>query len=363
MDFTPVPEDDEDASMRDVDNEDVASELSSAMSNVQVAGSAASPPFKRYEYADSDIEVDNTLVVSEEEYHRESPPAGKRKIISPTTEHFNRGVDTNELRAHGWDDDHITLMQKISMRGFEPLMPAYWKFDYSFMPDALFSDTDDAFVSSARGDQFRAIGAFEKLLEMGGRVRDRLVLDSRTTPEHQSCKQIRDYMRWAEADAQLDPHTSIPLLVFVHGPENTPATELQEMARRKCAKLAARWRAALRVAKSVERSPTSTSRSSRKSTSTQLDYPIPTLYAIIASRTLVALTAYNSADAEPQVKSAAFFDMADPAYDVWNALAVAVVVCHVRNVMVRVGEERGLGLSVVERMASGKRGMSEDPDA
>ena len=356
MDYTLDDEDEEDIEMRYEDD----SEISEALSNIRVSRSPSNRS-KGYEYADSDVEVDTTLVVTEEEYHRESPPTGRRKIISPTTEHFNRGVDTTELREHGWDDDHITLMQKLSMRGFEPLMPAYWKFDYSFMPDALFSADNDAFVSSARGDQFRAIVAFEKLLEMGGRVRDRLVLKGRTQPEQQSCRQVRAYMKWADEDARLDARTSIPLVVFVNGPADTPATELQETARRRCARLADRWREALRATPSIETSPAS---SSKKSTTTNLTYPIPTLYAIIASRTLVALTAYSPSDdseGEPQVKSAAFFDFADPAYDVWNSLAMAIVVCHVRNVQVRIAEETGVGARV--EGSRGRRTVSEDPDA
>lgn len=379
MAYIDEEEQDQDIIMQYEEDDEDASELSTAMSNIRVDRSPSSPYSKGYEYLDSDIEVDTTQVVSEEEYHRESPPAGRRKLISPTTEHFKRGVDTSELRAHGWGDDHITLMQRLSLRGFEPLLPAYWKFDYSFMPDALFSTTDDAFVSSVRGDQFRAIAAFEKLLEMGGRVRDRLILQGPTGPEQQSCRQVRAFMRWAEADAQLDPRTAIPIMVLENAPADTPATVLQENARKKCAKLAKRWHDALRVTQSIEFAPTSSkskkSRKSTASTQTQLAYPIPTLYAIIASHTLVALTAYNPADSvvedasEPQIKSAAFFDMKDSAYDVWNALAIAIIVCHVRNVQARLAEQTGVGVRAgTPGDGSGKgrkrgRSVGSDPDA
>lgn len=354
-------DEDEDVEMEDSDD---PSEISTALSNIRVDRSPSSQRSRGYEYRDSDIDADTTVIVDEEAYHRKSPPAGRRKIISPITAHFKRRVDTSELRANGWDDDHITLMQKLSMRGFEPLMPAYWKFDFSFMPDALFSETDDAFVSSVRSDHFRAIGAFEKLLELGGRVRDRLVLEGKTQPEQQSCRQIRAFIRWAEADAQLDPRTSIPILTIESAAAGTPAIVLQENARKKCAKLAKRWRDALRVTQSIEVSPPASPSKRSKSISTHLSSPPPTLYAIVASHTLVALTAYNPADdkgGEPQVKSAAFFDMKDAAYDVWNALAIAIIVCHVRNVQVRIAEETGIGFRPGTPGSGSK--ASEDPDA
>lgn len=362
--YPPSIEEDGDIEMHDVEEND-CSELSDAMSNIRVNRSPSSQRSKGYDYQDSDIEVDTTVVVSEEEYHGESPAAGRRKLISPTTEHFRRGVDANELRANGWNDDYIVLMHKISMRGFEPLMPAHWKFGFSFMPDALFSDTDDAFVSSARADHFRASREFEKLLEMGSRVRDRITEKGRTRPEQQSCNQVRTFLRWAEKDAQLDSRTAIPTLAFVHVPQGTPASDLQEKARKKCAKLASRWRDALRVKQSIEFTPRSAK--SRSSNSTRLAHAMPTLYAIVASHTLVALTAYNPTDdsaGEPQVKSAAFFDMADPVYDVWNALALAIVVCHVRNVQLKMAEDTGIGLRPGTPGSRGRsRSVSEDPDA
>ena len=337
----------------DIDEEH---EDASDVSDIHLA--KPSPP-KGYEYEDSDIEVDSTLVVSEEEYHRET--SNRRRLRSPPKD--EGGVSTEDLRDQGWDDDHIVLVQRIMNRGFEPLMPHHWKFDYRFMPDALFAEDDEAFISSVRNDHYRGLMALEKLLELGGRVRDRILLqkklNGRVRPEEQTRRMLNEYIKWADQDANLDPQTSIPLLALEMKPANTPAIELQENAKRKLARLAARYREAFRISPSIETTsphPHNPLLSDNK----LLTHPLPTLYALIASHTLIALVAYNPNAAAPGVKSVAFFDMKDRDYDVWNALALACVVCHLRNVRVRIREVTGVGGK--GRDEEGKE-SSDDPDA
>jgi len=344
MDHTPDLDYDGDTQMDD-DEED---ELASGMSTIRVGHS----PSLREEYEDEDLDIEETIVVSEAEYARTTPK--RKRIIDLPKEHESRGVSTEELRAHGWDDDHITLVQHIAMRGFEPLLPKHWKFDYRFMPDALFEQDDDAFISSVRGDHYRGVMALEKLFELGARTRDRVLLDGRVTPEEQVRRQLTAYMKWAEADAGLDTRTAIPLITLEMKPSGTPAAELQENARCKLARLAARYTEAFRVRQSIENSPTT------DSTSTKLSYPVPTLYAFIASHTVVALAAYRHDDPERKVKPVAFFDMKDKDHDVWNALALAIVVCHARNVQVRIAEETGVG---VKQHDAPREEPEDDPDA
>ena len=366
VDLTPEIDDESDVVEGDGEEreDDEAGDASSSSSNIRVAPSSSSkspsskPSTRGYEHEDEEdsIDIDETLVISEEEYQRSTPK--KKKVISPTTEHFSRGVSTEELRAQGWDDEHITLVQKLAMRGFEPLMPHYWKFDYRFMPDALFSATDEAFICSVRGDHYRGMMALEKLLELGGRVRDRVYLKGRVKPEEQTRRMLSEYMKWADDDSGLDRKTAIPLLALETKPADTPATELQANARRKLARLAARYREAFRISQSIEGSPGSR-------TSAQLSHPVPTLYAFIASHTLVALVAYNPDDEQPEIKSVAFFDMKDKDYDVWNVLALAITLCHVRDVQIRISEETGLGVKDARAgEEEGEEGVgSDDPDA
>ncbi len=293
----------------------------------------SSTPADHESFYDEYAEGDTSLLVSEQDYA--SPR--RKKIISPTQEAFDRGITDAELREQGWDDDHIVLVQKIAMRGYEPLLPHHYKFEWPFYPDALFADDDNAFLTTLSGRFFRGSKALGRLFELGGRVRDCVLLNGRTTPEQQTKKMVKEYIKWADADANLDTTSAIPMLAIECQPSSIPAARLQEKARAKLDKLAARYRTAFRVNQSIERSPTSRA-------STVLAHPIPTLYAIVASGTLVALVAYNPADENPDVKPIAFFQMNDTAYDVWNALALAIIICHVRNIQIRIAEETGLGV-------------------
>ena len=370
MGYTPEFQDDSDVEMDDVDYEDahnqngeVEEDDELSVDNIRVAKSPSSRARSRsssshrsspkgydYEPASPDAEVDRSVVVSEEEYNRDSPYR-KMRVISPTKAQFSRGVSTEELRQQGWDDDHITLVQKLAMRGFEPLMPAHWKFNYRWLPDALFADNDDAFVSSVRGDHYHAIMALEKLFELGSRVRDRVFLNGRVKPEEQTRRGVTEFIKWAEQDSGQDRRTAIPMLALECKSNDVEVEKIQASAKRKLARLAFRYREAFRVSNSIEASPVSR-------TSTLLAYPVPTLYAIIASHTLIALVAYKPDEDDPEIKSVAFFDMKDKDYDVWNALALAIAVCHVRNVQMRIAEDTGIGL----KSANFEEDVEDDPD-
>jgi hypothetical protein len=348
-------EDEEDDDSEDEDEDDSDADevmrddegLSSMFSTVRVDASPTPDDF--LEEYDSELDVDETRVVDDGEYH--NTPV-KRKITTLPEEQKAFGVGSSEMRAAGWDDDYITLVQKIKMRGREPLMPQSWRFNFRSMPDGLFAVDDDAFVSSMCNQQFRAEKALEKLLDLGGLVRDSDIVGSRTRPEIQIRRMMEVYQKWAALDSGLDPHTAIPLIALETKPAGYSVTDLHQNANRKLARLAARYREAFRVLESTENSP-------KSKASTQYSYPVPTLYAIVSSHTLIALMAYKPEDPMPDAKPIAFFDMTDSNYDVWNALALAIMVCHARNVQVRIAEDTGLGVQVPGRK---RRAVSEDPD-
>ena len=300
------------------------------MSNIRVG----------YGYGDDEPEPEDLTVISEEEY--EEKFYGKRKkIVSPTAEMFAHCISIDKLRDEGWDDDHITLVKHITMRGFEPLMPSYWKMDFAFMPDALFAQDDDAVISSAQGKHFHATKALDTLIELGGRMRNWLTNSHNgMTPEREAERMLKKYVKWLDRDCGLDLKTVIPQVIIQSHPADTPGNELAESAKRKLAKLASRYREAFKVRQSIESSP--------GSTSTHMSYPIPTLYAIVASNTLIAVGAYNPNDDEPDLKKVCFLEMSDPNYDVWSVLALAIVFCHTRDVQIRIAEETGLGFKTEE---------------
>ncbi|KAK0258611.1 hypothetical protein LTR35_018148 [Friedmanniomyces endolithicus] len=308
---------------------------------------------------DSDIDHDTTLIVSEAEY---ASPI-RRKVINLPTEAFSRGVSTEDLQAEGWTDEHILLVQKLALRGFEPLLPKYWQWDFAYLLDALFEppgEEEKAFIRSnhsapTNNHHFRGVKALINLMEMSGRVRDTFLSEGRMRPEVQTRKYVKQFLKWTNQDADLDLQTGIPVLAFEVQPAGTPHAVIDENARRKMARLHERYREAFRAEPSIENSPSKT-----RSTPNTIAHAIPQIYALIASHTLVALVAFrpDSHLPEQEVRTVAFFDLRDKDYDVWNSLAMAIVGCHVRDVRVRVAEETGVGMKV-----PGMEVEVDDPDA
>ena len=291
--------------------------------------------------------VDEAEVLSDDEFTDGSPY--KRKLISPEEAEFERDFSAEELREQGWDDDHITLVERLVLRGLEPVLPADWKFSYPWVPDNLFCKDDDSFVCSVKDEMAHSQKAFDELLEMSSRIRDGIFWNKdkepkdqviRSLPEMQGKAWIEKFTKWCDRDSGLDLKRAIPMLTIVARPKEVTSESLQRIARKKLARHAQQWKEAFRVRHSIENSPLSHA-------STVLSYPIPTLYAIIASHNLVALVAYRpDLGEEADIKSVLLMDNSNVNYDFWNALAVAVVVCHVRDVRVRIAEETGIGLKV-----------------
>ncbi|KAK5688550.1 hypothetical protein LTS10_000528 [Elasticomyces elasticus] len=324
------------------EREDDMGDLAVDISATHLRSSSQSPDF-----SEADFE---TSFVSEAEYGSPS----RRKVISLPTEASSRGVSTEELRAEGWSDDHITLMQRLALRGFEALLPEYWKYDFPYLPDVLFqrgNDDERTFVSSVRHDHIRGIKAIIKLFEMGGRIRDRLIVRDNLTPELQARKIVQEYIKWTDRDADLDIRTAIPIIAIEAPVFKTSNDIIEANTLRKMKRLYSRYREAFRAHQSIENSPSS------DSTSNLLSQPVPQIYGLIASRTLVVLVAYRPDTPEQHVRTVMIFDFKDKDYDVWSSLALAIILCHARDVRCSVAEETGLGVKV-----PGQQVEEDDPD-
>ncbi|KAK5714707.1 hypothetical protein LTR17_017097 [Elasticomyces elasticus] len=324
------------------EREDDMGDLAADISATHLRSSSQSPDF-----SEADFE---TSFVSEAEYGSPS----RRKVINLPTEASSRGVSTGELRAEGWSDDHITLMQRLALRGFEALLPDYWKYDFPYLPDVLFqrgNDEERTFASSVRQDHIRGIKAIIKLFEMGGRIRDRLIIRDNLTPELQARRIVQEYIKWTDRDADLDIRTAIPIIAIEAPVFKTSNDIIEANTLRKMKRLYSRYREAFSAHPSIENSPSS------DSTSNLLSQPVPQIYGLIASRTLVVLVAYRPDTPEQQVRTVMIFDFKDKDYDVWSSLALAIILCHARDVRCSVAEETGLGVKV-----PGQQVEEDDPD-
>ena len=60
---------------------------------------------------------------------------------------------------------------------------------------------------------------------------------------------------------------------------------------------------------------------------------LPLLYGIIVAHCVIVMVALDPSEQVPKVKTIAHFDLSDGEMDVWNGLAIAILVCTVRNKM------------------------------
>ncbi|KAF2772686.1 hypothetical protein EJ03DRAFT_348228 [Teratosphaeria nubilosa] len=380
-------EEDEEGSGHESDEED-GDELydANALSHDFSALKHGPSPIKKEPLDDEDsepvIDQDLSNIIPEDDYEKQKP-----RVIDITQEHLYRGVDTAKLRADGWGDDHITLVQKLAMRGFEPLMPLVFRDLLNYLPHALFARSPEeyqaSYIQSGKGERMNyALSKYlDKFMIVGGYVRSRANEDPemlptgkdlntrrysphvRKTSEWTIINGVLDFMKYAEERDQpgletrkQQPTCRIPILAQVAAPAGTSPAEMQERAQRKMEALYRRYEAKFRVHQSIEHS-TSPPCPTSALTGERLSYPIPQIYCLIATGTVVVLAAYRPDDRPMPVQTTAFFDFKEYGYDAWNVLALAIVVCHCRKVVVRIAEDTGVGAFV-----PGTEDPVEDPD-
>lgn len=83
-----------------------------------------------------------------------------------------------ELPSGSWAEAEWDLLSRLSLRGFEPLVPNGWRLDFPTFPAPLFSTlgTKNPFIRSLKGRDFRGTysfhGAAFKLLAIVAKLRD-----------------------------------------------------------------------------------------------------------------------------------------------------------------------------------------------
>lgn len=71
----------------------------------------------------------------------------------------------------------------------------------------------------------------------------------------------------------------------------------------------------------------------------EFSHDLPTLYGIVIKHTVVAMVTYDVCVPGQEVRSIAMFDFGKPDQDVWNGLAVAILVVICRNYLMDLAAE------------------------
>ncbi|KAI9855424.1 MAG: hypothetical protein M1830_006465 [Pleopsidium flavum] len=315
------------------------------------------------EYEDDDDQMANgtTLVEGPEYEDDDQESSGKAPdlshaeknelLLNMAREYHTRQESFTQIQGD-WSESEIALLQKLNMRGFEPLLPEHWMMDFNTIPEPLFTEKDqEVLINSASGRDFRATKALASLLSLGVRVREKI--DTSLPPEGTIRREIESYIKWSEIDGRLTTDHHVPVLTVATTKPGQDIQEVVDIVTAKLHALARRYRDKWRIHSTVE---ASRSKDPADTVKDEYAHDLPTLYGMVISHTVVTFVSHTTAVPYMPVRSIALFDFGDDEHDVWNGFAVAILVVMVRNYL--------MGLHKFE---SGTKGAGEtkksDPDA
>ncbi|KAJ5327294.1 hypothetical protein MYU51_017813 [Penicillium brevicompactum] len=234
--------------------------------------------------------------------------------------------DAKELSA----DEHRTAHQLLT-RGCMPAIPMHWAKDFSTLPESLFFTVQDnvsihqdgEFVLKAdKGTEFHAICAFRELLKICGVVRDHCnILED--GPERSVQKAIERYIRWALDDGHIRVQPSTTPVYMIH-----------------CKKAHEGAKAAFSRAFNGLEELTNTWRNQIPNPAKPAVWPSLMGY-IICGPVLSVVTLDSNPNPQTETRGMRLlgqFDLSDVNNDVWNTLALAISVMHIKRTMTKLAK-------------------------
>ncbi|KAL4975371.1 hypothetical protein BDW66DRAFT_152013 [Aspergillus desertorum] len=298
---------------------------------------------RNYEIDSDDEDRDN-----EDENYQISDNERATVLFDFDRERAKRLANVINIPEGRYTEQERDLFLQLAMRGFEPLAPKNWQFDFPTLPDSLFPEEGkkqpEPIIKITRSTAFYAIKSLNNLISLSGRVRDCSIVEK--NPETLIKQTINRYIRWALYDVNLEiNHASMPIHVLHAQKKNESVRDALERHNWRLKKLALRHRKALAA--------------SGDSISNELPLLIGFLICgpVVALMTLdLKLMKDTPEDDDIDGKFFSQFDLSERGQDVWNSLSIAIVVMHIRNTMVRLARS-GYGGYV---KFSGSSSASED---
>ncbi|KAJ5356221.1 hypothetical protein N7517_010830 [Penicillium concentricum] len=273
---------------------------------------------------------------SEEEYF---VPRGEREDILNnrlTRERAKRLLDAVELpQGHDLSPDEQRTAHQLLTRGCMPTIHRHWEKDFSTLPESLFfSGVDDKtklnklnfILGNDKCSEFYAIRAFQELLKICGNVRDYCnILD--TCPEIYIKKSIEKYLRWALSDAgvRVKPDTSAVHVIYCKRDDEMSKEAFDKVATT-LQKLSNAWQSQLAAPQDSKK-------------------VWPALIGLVVCGPVLSAISLDT-NPNPQtlthgLKFLGHFDLADFDNDVWNTLAVAILVMHIKRTVAKLAKAYG----------------------
>ncbi|EPS43296.1 hypothetical protein H072_2711 [Dactylellina haptotyla CBS 200.50] len=241
------------------------------------------------------------------------------------------------LAQGGWAPSEIALFKRLRRRGREPLLPAPWRLDFATFPEALYAPVSErSFICALTPSmEFRGSQALQRLVNIGGQVRDRTEINPSAPVEPLIYQEIKNFLTWAEKDAE----TSTSSILTVNYNRNKKATSktTSERTERKMKSMANELRG-------KNQRPQSSNLFQDSIGDPETPKAPTVVYGVTVYNCVAAISSLSSENAETNVKTLVVLDWTDIGLDIWNAIAIAILVVSCRNDILDSDEEARLKL-------------------
>lgn len=259
---------------------------------------------------------------------------------------------------HGWNRETVNAYMLIERREREILFPDSWRSQFPQFPADLFSNRcspDAGLLRALTPNRDTTMKwAITKFLEIAPRVRNSSRPNGHTfykrRPEGLVEEHIKQYAKMAYKDAGLERDVRkkrIPeLFTFASAMYGTGMEVLEYMILQKLRRRAARVLDLLHITKATPSEAVDAATSSIDGRPPTLFahgdqyylYEPPTIYGFVNLKTVCALVAYEPLGTTITLRQIAVFELHKDVYDVWNCIALALVVIWCRDIMLDLQE-------------------------
>ncbi|KAL3264471.1 hypothetical protein ABHI18_000686 [Aspergillus niger] len=238
-----------------------------------------------------------------------------------------------------FNEEEKDLFFRLAMRGFEPVVPRSWRYDFPTLPESLYPRSSEAsgkpIIDVTRSSNLYAIKALTSLFAVGGRVRDCDILHQQ--PEPLIKQAIQKYIHWALFDVELDTmQDALPVHVIYAQKKDEKTIKAVRKMNTKLQKLTRRHQEELGV--TIINAP------DKKEAKILEDIKFPLLTGFIICGPIVAILTHSTdpreiGNGEEDGRFISQFDLSERGQDVWNSLAIAITVMHVRRTMLSLAHQ------------------------
>lgn len=129
---------------------------------IEYNASAAHTPIRNYvDHAGNDDTLipDGCEEDDEDDYvGKLSKGEKKEHLLDVEDERIRRQEMLKQIERGDRSPEEIALFEKLTMRGFEPIIPSHWTMDFKTLPETMFTNDESAiFINAASGNEFRGI--------------------------------------------------------------------------------------------------------------------------------------------------------------------------------------------------------------